>query len=45
MVTAARTLLKPEPLKAVPQFVEIDVRIRLAFQNPKSKLLILAHAQ
>ncbi|MGD0009004.1 MAG: hypothetical protein ABSE93_10720 [Terriglobia bacterium] len=44
VVAAAGALFKPQPLEEVAQLVEIDVRIRLALQNPKMKFLILAHS-
>ncbi len=43
VVTAANALLEAQPLEQAPQLVEMDVRIRLAFENPKPKFLILAH--
>jgi hypothetical protein len=43
VVAAASALLKPQPLEHAAQVVEIDVRIRPALQNPKPKLLMLAH--
>jgi hypothetical protein len=35
VVAAARPLLKAQVLEQPAQFVEIDVRIRLALENPK----------
>jgi hypothetical protein len=43
VVAAASAFLKSQPLEQAAQFVEIDVRIGLALQNPKPKLLMLAH--
>jgi hypothetical protein len=36
VVAAADALIEPQPLEQVAQLVEVDVRIRLAFENPKS---------
>ncbi len=43
VVPAANALLEPQPFEKVAQLVEIDVRIRFAFENAQQKFLILAH--
>jgi len=43
VVAAARTLLKAQPLEQAAQVIKIDVCIRLALQNPKAQLPMLAH--
>jgi hypothetical protein len=43
VVATAGALLKPQPLEQAAQVIKIDVRIRLALQNPKPQLLLLAH--
>ena len=43
VVATASVLLKRQPLQRAAQVIEVDVRIRLALQNPKAQLLMLAH--
>ncbi len=45
VVAAADALVEPQPLEQVPQLIKVNVRIRLAFENPKSKFLIFAHSR
>jgi hypothetical protein len=44
VVAPANVFFKPQSSEEMAQIVEIDVRVRRALQNSKSKFLMLAHA-